>query len=84
MSRRGRRRRARQRVELDLHGVSHADVSGVVHRFVNDHWVRGWRLLIITGDSSRMRRLVAEVLSCYDVDWWESDWNSGLVVVDVA
>jgi hypothetical protein len=69
---------------LDLHGVRHVDVPEAVHRFVNDHWVSGWRLLIITGDSPEMRRLVAGVLRMYDVDWWESEWNFGVVVVDVS
>jgi len=69
---------------LDLHGLRHVDVPDAVHRFVNDHWIPGWRLLIITGDSAAMRRLVAGVLRMYDVGWWESEWNSGVVVVEVS
>jgi len=84
MGRRGVGRGPPRPVELDLHGVRHEDVTDVVHRFVNDHWVPGWRLLIITGDSSEMRRLVAGVLRMYDADWWESQWNPGVVVVDVS
>jgi hypothetical protein len=84
MGRRRPRVPRRLEVELDLHGVRHVDVGDVVHRFVNDHWVPGWRLLIITGDSSEMRRLVAGILRMYDVDWWESEWNLGVVVVDIS
>jgi hypothetical protein len=84
MVRRRHRVRRRLEAELDLHGVRHGDVSDAVHRFVNDHWVVGWRLLIITGNSQEMRRLVVGVLRMYDVGWWDSEWNPGVIVVDIS
>lgn len=79
------RRTANDRVAvLDLHGVRHGDVEGTLHRFINDHWAVGWRLRIVTGRSSAMRRLVSGVLAAYRLDpVWDDVADPGWVDVVV-
>ena len=51
--------------EIDLHGMPHKDVKNEVIRFIEDHWDSGETLKIITGNSSRMQKLVIEVADEY-------------------
>lgn len=67
--------------EVDLHGLRRAEAEEVVHRSINDHWVGGWRLHFITGDSDGMRDVVRRVAGCYGLEAVEDDWNPGVVVV---
>jgi DNA-nicking Smr family endonuclease len=66
---------------LDLHGVSHEDASEMVHRFINDHWVEGWTLHVITGNSTKMKSIVQSVLNLYQVDWIDDEWNAGSIKI---
>lgn len=66
---------------LDLHGVKHEDVETQVVDFAykNEAPFR-----IITGNSSRMKVLVRQVLTRFKLETYEeSDYNQGaLIVVD--
>lgn len=53
----------------------------MVHRFINDHWVEGWTLHVITGNSEKMRSIVRSVLGMYQVDWAEDEWNPGTIKI---
>jgi DNA-nicking Smr family endonuclease len=55
---------------LDLHGVRHIDVQNTVKRFIEDHFEDyGHRGIIITGNSSTMRSLVARELCKYKLEY---------------
>lgn len=51
--------------EIDLHGLSHQDVKNEVIRFIEDYFDSGESLKVITGNSSRMQKLVIEVAEEY-------------------
>lgn len=61
--------------------MSHEDAPEVVHRFINDHWVEGWTLHVITGQSTKMKSIVRSVLVMYRVEWEEDEWNSGSIKI---
>lgn len=58
-----RRARRQNRIELDLHGVIHAEVEHKVEDFVLEHQCE---MFIITGHSEEMKRIVADVLDKHD------------------
>jgi len=66
---------------LDLHGVRHENVETQVIAFAHRTEVP---FKIITGNSQRMKDLVKQVLSRFELDAYEeSDHNRGaLIVVD--
>lgn len=66
---------------LDLHGVRHEDVESQVVDFAHKNDVP---FKIITGNSTRMKDLVRQVLTRFELDAYEeSDYNLGaLIVVD--
>lgn len=66
---------------LDLHGVKHDDVESQVVDFAYKNDVP---FKIITGNSKRMKDLVLQVLTRFELDAYEeSDYNLGaLIVVD--
>ena len=78
-----RRRRRGITVELDLHGATHEEAVVAVHRFVNDHWIPGWRLRFVVGRRGRMAAVVSRVLSEYDLEPVEDEWNCGVVWAEV-
>lgn len=61
--------------KLDLHGVRHVDVENTVKRFIEDNWVEGEPVEIITGQSPTMRMLVARVIQDYDLSFKTSYIN---------
>jgi hypothetical protein len=61
--------------------VAHEDAPEMVHRFINDHWVEGWTLHVITGQSEKMKSIVRKVLVMYQVDWVEDEWNPGNIKI---
>ena len=52
---------------LDLHGIKHEDVRSKVINFVEDNWGGGDDLEFVTGHSPKMKELVGEVLSEYNL-----------------
>ena len=53
------------RKELDLHGIKHEDVRNEIIRFIEANRTMEEELLIITGNSAPMRRMVASVCGEY-------------------
>ena len=68
-------------LELDLHGVRHADVKDVVINFLYD---KDMPVRIITGNSNSMKNIVKEVLDQFNLEaMYESPNNLGaLLIVD--
>ena len=48
---------------LDLHGLTHDEASLKCHRFLNDNY--GHDMYIITGNSSKMKDMVTEIIDKY-------------------
>ena len=64
---------------LDLHGVKHEDVESQVLDFA---WKNDAPFKIITGNSTRMKDLVSQVLMRYELhSYEESDYNLGALIV---
>jgi hypothetical protein len=49
--------------------MRHEDARRAVIRFIEEHWNKTVDLEIITGNSSRMREIVVEVLTEYRLDY---------------
>ena len=70
---------------LDLHGVRHANVQREVDKFMGEHLMAGSRsVVIITGNSEKMKALVGETLADYGLNYVENTFNSGEVSVDLT
>jgi hypothetical protein len=67
--------------KLDLHGTRHADVKRKVIRFIEENWGTGREIEIITGNSYKMKKLVAQILSEYDLTYHYPyfDVNTGYI-----
>jgi DNA-nicking Smr family endonuclease len=55
--------------KLDLHRMRHKDARREVIRFVESHWTGPAELEIITGNSSKMKGLVMNVLDEYNLTY---------------
>jgi len=55
--------------KLDLHKTRHEDVKRKTIRFIESNWGSGEEIEIITGNSYKMKKLVIEVLSEYDLTY---------------
>ena len=66
---------------LDLHGVSHEDVTELVHSFINENWRPNQELTIITGMSVKMKVIVNKVLALYDLEVLHQPSNPGCLLV---
>jgi len=65
---------------LDLHGLPHHEVKSKVIRKVEEYWDTNIEVEFITGDSSKMKSLVKEVLDEYQLEYTEgSFFNSGVI-----
>ena len=74
-----------EKYRLDLHGVRHADVFRNVDQFIGEHIMCGSKSVnIITGNSDEMKRLVGKCLGDYQLNYQESWFNTGVVVVDLS
>ena len=67
---------------LDLHGVRHGDVTNKTDKFIGEHLLKGSaQVIIITGHSKSMKKLVSEVLKDYNLTSETSFFNNGSVNV---
>ena len=64
--------------QLDLHGVKHSDLSRELDRFFTGSSLP---LVVITGNSKRMKELVAQIAEQYDLKTRETLANSGRLIV---
>ena len=53
--------------QLDLHGIRHEEVAGVLHKFIWKNWAYKDALLIITGHSGIMKKIVKDHLKVYAI-----------------
>ena len=68
--------------KLDLHGVFHDDVQSVVDKFLEANLYTP-QLEIVTGYSTRMKSLVREILSEYNLEAKEGKFNDGTLIIKV-
>lgn len=54
---------------LDLHGIRHAEVKPLLIRFIEERWDSDTLCRIITGNSEAMKKIVAEVLDEYKLEY---------------
>ena len=52
---------------LDLHGVKHEDADSRCHEFINSNY--GYDMIIITGNSERMKEIVSGVIGEYKLQY---------------
>lgn len=57
--------------QLDLHGIKHEDVERIVIRFIESKWNSNEEVIFITGDSSKMKNIVCNILQEYKLDYLE-------------
>lgn len=70
------------RFELDLHNIRHADVPGVMDRFLSVQIARGaMEVRVVTGNSDSMKKIVKETLIDYRLDAEQSILNPGTLIV---
>ena len=71
-------------VKKDLHGIKHEDARREVIHFVEDHWDSEEPIYIVTGWSTKMSKIVKEVLDEYKLDYQDGDelgFNKGFIKV---
>jgi hypothetical protein len=64
--------------QLDLHGVKHSELTTALDRFFTNP---DPPLLIITGNSRRMKEMVAQIAQQYGLKTKETLSNSGRLIV---
>jgi biotin synthase-like enzyme len=55
---------------LDLHGIKHEYVYNKIIRFIEKHWDTEQQLTIITGHSSKMKKIVITALDEYGLEYY--------------
>ena len=70
--------------KLDLHGTFYRDVSTKVHRFISKCIMdKTQEVEIVTGNSDRMKEIVREVLSEYNLKSESPIYNNGTLIVNM-
>lgn len=72
--------------KLDLHGIRHCDVNREVIRFIEERWNQQGEIVIVTGHSPKMIRLVTDVLKEYKLKYKIGDtfgYNNGCITVSL-
>lgn len=68
---------------LDLHGIKHSEVDRLVENFVFEQYPD--EAVIVTGNSTKMKELVKNVLDRSDIDYIEGDFvNRGYITVNTS
>lgn len=71
-------------MKLDLHGVKHENVSRLIDHFIWDNLQRSvQQVIIVTGNSPIMKKIVNDCLMEYNLNSYEHSSNSGLLIVDL-
>lgn len=70
---------------LDLHGIKHVDVPREIDKFMGEHLMSGTKsVIIITGNSDMMKKIVGQTLSDYCMEYIESWFNTGEVLINLS
>ena len=64
--------------ELDLHGIRHQNVQTALGQLFVD---TSFPVVVITGNSRRMKELVSQIAENYDLKTRESITNAGRLIV---
>ena len=64
---------------IDLHGVRHKDVSDIITKCCTDY---DDPVVVITGNSPQMKRIVAAVAETFNLNVRDTIDNPGRVVID--
>lgn len=75
----------KQKIEtLDLHGMRHEDVDRVLIRKIEELWNSGETLVIVTGNSMKMKEIVKCILEEYKLSCEDGDaYNNGYIKTTV-
>ena len=66
---------------LDLHGIYHREVEGLLHNFLNDN-LDNLPVEVITGNSDRMKEIVTKIIESYNLEMRiKSHYNLGSFIV---
>jgi len=66
---------------LDLHGVYHIEVERLTNKFLEEN-LENLPVLIITGNSDRMKEIVKKIVDSYNLDMRiKSHYNLGSFIV---
>jgi DNA-nicking Smr family endonuclease len=70
--------------KLDLHRLRHEEARRAVIRFIEEHWDDGSELEIVTGNSTKMKGIVLNILNEYGMTYQISRMfdlhNAGYIV----
>jgi len=72
--------------KVDLHGVRHGEVSGLLIRKIEEFWNKDVELHIVTGYSEQMKEIVINILNEYKLDYQIGDFlksNNGYITTIV-
>jgi len=68
--------------EIDLHGVEHEKVKQLLIAKIEKLWGSDTSLIIITGNSSKMKSVVIQILKEYKLEYSEPDiWESNRGII---
>jgi len=69
---------------LDLHGVKHAEVMGMVDGFLWESMDNGTKEIeIITGMSEQMKRIIYDICEEYKMTCQEDHFNKGKLIIKI-
>jgi len=70
---------------IDLHGVRHSEVSRVLEQFIYDHMLKQSKEIeVVTGNSSRMKEIVKEIVVDYGMEATEQWGNNGTMIISLV
>lgn len=72
-----------QSPSLDLHGVRHDEVASVLHKFIWKNWDYKGSILIITGHSGIMKKVVKNQLKIYSIRKIDDDVPNNWGIIKV-
>ena len=67
--------------ELNLHNIKHNEVPRLVDRFIAEHLLTQDEVVIITGHSDHMKKIVNMTLCDYGLSGEEGIYNKGQLIV---
>lgn len=69
---------------IDLHGVKHADVTSLLDSFLWENMQKNKKeVKVITGFSDQMKRIVADLVNEYNMDYHQDPKNNGVLIIKI-
>ncbi len=69
--------------EIDLHGIKHQEIEQILINKIESLWNTNTTLSIITGNSGMMKSIVTKILEEYNLVYYVSYFNDGVLCVDI-